>query len=341
MDPFHVGRRKIKLNWSGKRVFVTGASGFIGSHLCEVLLELGTDVTAMIHYNSRGDWGNLEYFSPKHKAALRVVAGNIEDSDFINRQIRGQQIIFHLASLIGIPYSYMAPLSYVRTNVEGTLNVMEAARQAEVERVIHTSTSETYGTAIYTPINEAHPLQAQSPYSASKIGADKVVESYYRAFNLPVTTIRPFNTFGPRQSARAVIPTIISQALTQSEIHLGSLDPVRDITYVLDTVQGFIKGAEANASKGETINIGTGTGLTIGEIASKVLSLMDIKKSVIIEEQRVRPENSEVFELICDNTAAKQKLGWFPKYSLEDGLQTTIEFIKGHIHEFKPSQYNV
>jgi nucleoside-diphosphate-sugar epimerase len=218
---------------------------------------------------------------------------------------------------------------------------MEASRQAGVERVVHTSTSETYGTALYTPINEAHPLQAQSPYSASKIGADKVVESYYRTFELPVTTIRPFNTYGPRQSARAVIPTIISQAFTQSEIHLGSLDPVRDITYVIDTVYGFIKGAETEATIGETINIGTGTGLTIGEIASKVLSLIGSKKQIITDEQRVRPENSEVLELICDNTKAQLKLGWSPQYTLEDGLLATIEFIKDHIHEFKPSQYNV
>ena len=229
------------MNWTGKKILVTGAGGFIGSHLCETLIEVGANVTALIHYNSRNDWGNLEFLSSQHKAALRVVAGNIEDSNFVIRQVKGQTVVFHLAALIAIPYSYIAPLSYVRTNVEGTLAVLEAARMHDVEQIVHTSTSETYGTALYTPIDEKHPLQGQSPYSASKIGADKIAESFYRSFNLPVVTVRPFNTYGPRQSARAVIPTIISQALTQSEIRLGALDPVRDLNYVKDTVQGFIK----------------------------------------------------------------------------------------------------
>src|SRR5437867_3255020 len=219
------------MSWRSKRVLVTGAGGFIGSHLCEALLATGAEVTAMLRYSSRCDWGNLEFLPPEDKSRLKVVAGNIEDSDFVAQQVKGKEVIFHLAALIAIPYSYLAPRSYVRTNVEGTLNVLEAARNYGVEKVVHTSTSETYGTALYVPIDEKHPLQGQSPYSASKIGADKIAESYHRSYELPVATIRPFNTFGPRQSARAIIPTIISQALSQSEIKLGSLDPVRDLSY--------------------------------------------------------------------------------------------------------------
>jgi len=210
--------------WVGKKVLVTGAGGFIGSHLCEALVEEGAEVTAMIRYNSRSSWGNLEFLSPQHQSSLNVVSGNIEDSDFVAHQVKDNQVVFHLAALIAIPYSYIAPRTYVRTNIEGTLNVLEAARRFEIERVVHTSTSETYGTAIYTPIDENHPLQGQSPYSASKIGADKIAESYYASFNLPVSTIRPFNTYGPRQSARAVITTSVSQALTHAEVRVGALE---------------------------------------------------------------------------------------------------------------------
>ena len=217
-------------------MIVTGAGGFIGSHLCEALILLGAEVTALVHYNSRSDWGNLEFLPGQMKRSIKVTAGNVEDSGLVNRVFEGQEIAFHLAALIAIPYSYTAPLSYVRTNVEGTLNVLEAARTRGIAKLVHTSTSETYGTAIYTPIDEKHPLQGQSPYSASKIGADKLAESFHRSFDLPVATIRPFNTYGPRQSSRAVIPTIISQALTREQIHLGSLDPVRDMNFVLDTV---------------------------------------------------------------------------------------------------------
>src|SRR5438876_687805 len=216
------------MNWHGKKILVTGAGGFIGSHLCDALLDQGAEVTAFIRYTSRSDWGNLEFLSPEKKASLRVESGNVEDSDFVGRHIRGKELVFHLAALIGIPYSYHAPRSYVRSNIEGTVNVLESCRAAGVERIVHTSTSETYGTAQYTPINEGHPLQGQSPYSATKIAADKIAESYYLSFDLPVATIRPFNTYGPRQSARAVIPTIISQALTSQAIFLGALEPVRD-----------------------------------------------------------------------------------------------------------------
>ena len=327
------------MNWTGKKVLVTGGGGFIGSHLCETLIELGANVTAMIHYNSRNHWGNLEFLSPQHKSAVQVVAGNIEDSNFVARQVKGQNIVFHLAALIAIPYSYIAPLSYVRTNVEGTLAILEAARTHEVERIVHTSTSETYGTALYTPIDEKHPLQGQSPYSASKIGADKITESFYRSFNLPVVTVRPFNTYGPRQSARAVIPTIISQALSQSEIRLGALDPVRDLNYVKDTAQGFIKAAESPHSIGEVINLSTGQGITIGELATLLLGLMDCHKPVVTQEDRVRPANSEVFKLIGDNTKAQRTIGWAPHYTLRDGLKETIAFIASHQQLYKTEQY--
>lgn len=325
--------------WRKKKVLVTGAGGFIGSHLCEALVDLGADVTAMIRYTSRGDWGNLELLPPETKRSLDIVAGNIEDGNFVSRQVKGKDIVFHLAALIGIPFSYVAPLSYVRTNIEGTLNVLESARNHGIERVVHTSTSETYGTARYTPIDESHPLQGQSPYSASKIGADKMAESYYRSFNLPVATIRPFNTFGPRQSARAIIPTIITQALTQDEIRLGSLDPVRDLTYVKDTAEGFIKVGESERAIGETINVGFGKGITIGELADTILSLLGQQKTIIRDEVRVRPPASEVYTLICDNTKARKAIAWEPRCSLGEGLRETINFISTHLDLYKPGKY--
>lgn len=329
------------MNWIGKKTLVTGAGGFIGSHLCETLLELGADVTAMVHYNSRGDWGNLEFLSLESKQALRLVSGNIEDSGFMSRHIKGQHVVFHLAALIAIPYSYTAPLSYVHTNIEGTINVLEAARDYDIEKIIHTSTSETYGTAIYTPIDETHPLQGQSPYSASKIGADKLAESYYRSFNLPVATIRPFNTYGPRQSTRAVIPTIITQALTQNEIRLGSLDPVRDVNFVKDTAAGFVKVAESPKSIGEVINVGSGKGYTIQELVTTILQIMKVEKKIVLDEDRLRPENSEVFKLICDNTKSKNLTGWQPRYSLEEGIRETIDFISNHMDIYKPGTYTL
>ena len=329
------------MSWQSKKVLVTGAGGFIGSHLCEALLDQGAEVTAMLHYNSRGDWGNLEFLPDMHKEAVRVTAGNIEDSSFVDRQVNGKDVVFHLAALIGIPYSYMAPFSYVRTNVEGTINIMEAARKYGVHRVIHTSTSEIYGTAIYTPIDEKHPLQAQSPYSASKIGGDKVAESYFLAFDLPVTIILPFNSYGPRQSARAIIPTIVTQALSQKEILLGSLNPVRDLTYVRDTVQGFIRGAVTGLTVGKTINIGFGKGITIGDLAKTILSLMGCDKPIVLERNRIRPEKSEVLELVCDNTKAIELTGWKPEYSLEEGLTETIEFISKNQWFYKADRYAI
>lgn len=329
------------MNWTGRRVLVTGASGFIGSHLCDALVGLGAQVTALTHYNSRGDAGNLARLSPDRRAALTVAAGNIEDSDFVARQVDGQEIVFHLAALIGIPYSYIAPLSYVRTNVEGTLNVLEASRRFHVGRVVHTSTSEAYGTAQYTPIDEAHPLQAQSPYAASKIAADKIAESFWRAFGVPVATLRPFNTFGPRQSSRAVIPTIISQVATSDAVRLGSLEPVRDLTYVGDTVDAFIKIAEADAAVGEVVNAGTGRGITVGELASLILRLMGSDKPIMLDASRVRPPASEVFLLLADARKAAEVIGWTPRWSLERGLEQTIAFITLNAHLYDASSYAV
>jgi NAD dependent epimerase/dehydratase len=325
----------------GKNVFVTGAAGFIGSHLVEELVKVNASVTAMIRYSSGSNWGNLEFLSDEMKSKITVVSGNIEDSDFMLHSLKGQNIVFHLAALIAIPYSYVAPRSYVRTNVEGTLNVMEAARRLGIERVVHTSTSEVYGTALYAPIDEKHPLQGQSPYSASKIGADKIAESYYLSFETPVVTLRPFNTYGPRQSARAFIPTVISQVLEQPAIRLGSLEPQRDMTFVRDTALGFIAAGTALGVEGETINLGVGETSSIGSIAHRILDLMDCKKVIEQDANRLRPVKSEVMKLVSDNSKAKNLLSWSPKVSLDDGLQETINFIKANVHLFKSNIYTV
>jgi NAD dependent epimerase/dehydratase len=329
------------MNLTGKKIFVTGAGGFIGSHLCEALLLAGADVTAMLRYTSRSDWGNLEFLPDSYKKELRVIFGSVEDAEFLYHHMPGHQIVFHLAALIGIPYSYVSPRSYVRTNVEGTLNVLEACRRLDVHRLVHTSTSEVYGTALYTPIDEAHPLQGQSPYSASKIAADKLAESYYKSFQLPMTVVRPFNTFGPRQSARAVIPTIMSQALTRDSICLGSLDPVRDLTFVRDTVEGFLLTATAPGVEGEEINLGVGQGITIGDLARTILEILSLDKPIEQDHQRVRPGKSEVMALISDNGKAARLLNWQPRHSLKEALAQTLEFVRSHPHFFKPDIYAV
>ncbi len=329
------------MNWENKKVLVTGAGGFIGSHLVERLVELGARVRALVRYNSRNDWGLLELLPAAAKDHLEVVAGDITDPFGVARGAAGCEVIFHLAALIAIPYSYTAPSQFLAVNCGGTLNLLEAARQQDVECFVHTSTSETYGTAQYTPIDEKHPLKGQSPYSASKIGADKLAESYYLSFGVPVATIRPFNTYGPRQSARAVIPTIISQALSGEVIRLGSLTPVRDLNYVSDTVEGFIKVAESPRAIGEVINIGSGKSVSIGELAEKIVDLLGGHKRIITEDERVRPVASEVLELLCDCRKARELIGWEPRVSLEEGLARTIKFIQENLSRYKPDIYNV
>jgi NAD dependent epimerase/dehydratase len=322
-----------------KKIVVTGAAGFIGSHLVEALAAAGASVTAVIRYNSGSLIGNLAFLEPRLLKAVKIIAGNIEDSDFMYRTIEGQEIVLHLAALIAIPYSYEAPRSYVRANVEGTLNVLEAARRYSVERVVHTSTSEVYGTALRVPIDEQHPLQGQSPYSASKIAADKLAESYYRSFGTPVVTLRPFNTFGPRQSARAFIPTIISQALTRDEIRLGSLTPERDMTFVSDTVAGFIAAATAPDVDGMTLNLGTGETHSVGWFADRLLDLIGVAKPIVQEKQRLRPQQSEVLKLVSDNSLACEKMNWTPKVSLDDGLRMSIDFVRANCDLFRSDGY--
>lgn len=328
-------------NLTGQKYLVTGAGGFIGSHLVEALVRAGADVTAMIKYGSGSSWGNLEFVNSDVKGNFRVIAGNIDDGDFVMHAMQGIDVCCHLAALIAIPYSYIAPRSYVRTNVEGTLNVVEAARRLSVRRVVHTSTSEVYGTALRVPIDETHPLQGQSPYSASKIGADKIAESYYRSFDTGVVTLRPFNTFGPRQSARAFIPTIISQALTQDVIKLGSLTPERDMTFVTDTVAGFVAASTTPGIEGQTINLGTGSTYTIGHFAERILKLMGVDKPIVADQARMRPDKSEVLKLVSDNSLAAKTMGWTPKVDLDEGLRQSIDFIRDHIHLYRPTVYNV
>lgn len=326
---------------SGKKVLVTGAGGFIGSHLVDALVQRGADVKAMIRYNSGSNKGNLSFLPQERLSSVEVVSGNIEDSDFVMRSVEGVDIVLHLAALIAIPYSYLAPRSYVRTNVEGTLNILEAARRFDIQRVVHTSTSEVYGTAQRVPIDESHPLQGQSPYSASKIGADKMAESYFRSFETPVVTLRPFNTFGPRQSARAFIPTVISQAFERDVIELGSLDPQRDMTFVGDTVEGFIRAAVTAGIEGETINLGTGETFTIGNFVERILQIMGLSTTVRQDPKRMRPAASEVLRLVSDNSKAKRLMGWSPQTSLDEGLRQTIAFVGENSHLYRPTEYTV
>jgi NAD dependent epimerase/dehydratase len=326
---------------AGTRVLITGAGGFIGSHVVEQAVRAGASVRAYVHYNSRGDWGHLEELEPDVRGSLDVVAGEIQDPFSVQRAVAGCDSVLHLAALIGIPYSYVAPQSYVETNITGTLNVLEAARHHGTGRVVVTSTSETYGTARYTPIDEAHPLQGQSPYSASKIGADKMAESYARSFGLPVVTLRPFNTYGPRQSLRAVIPTIISQAVSGSVVRLGSRTPVRDFTFAEDTARAFLAAATAPGAVGQVLNAGSGRGITIGDLADLILEIVGSKAEVVVDEQRVRPEASEVFELLADASRIREETGWAPQVSLRDGLERTAEWVEANLARLKPEVYNV
>lgn len=327
------------MNWQGKRVLVTGAGGFIGSHLVERLVQLGARTRALVHYRAQGTWGWLDH-SPCRKE-IEVYAGDLVDRDCVFRAVKDREVVFHLGALIAIPYSYEAPLSYLRTNVEGTLNVLQAVRQWGVERVIHTSTSEVYGTAKQVPIDEDHPLQGQSPYAASKIAADKMAEAFHLSFGVPVVTVRPFNTYGPRQSARAVIPTIITQCLAGSRVRLGNVDPTRDLNFVSNTVEGFVRAAVAPKALGQTVNLGSGREIAIRDLALLVGSLLGKTVEIITEEQRLRPTASEVERLLADSTLARQLLDWTPAVSLEEGLGMTIEWIKKHPEYYRPDQYAI
>jgi NAD dependent epimerase/dehydratase len=330
---------KSDCNWAEKKVIVTGAGGFIGSHLTERLVNLGVQTRAFVHYNSMGSWGWLDDSPLKSK--FDVVAGDIGDRDSVQKALEGMDIVFHLAALIGIPYSYHAPMSYVRTNIQGTLNVLQASSRADVECVVHTSTSEVYGTAQYVPIDEQHPLQGQSPYSATKIGADKLAEAFHRSFELPVVIIRPFNTYGPRQSARALIPTIITQLLTGEEVHLGHLHPTRDLLYVADTVEGFVLAATSPVALGKTINLGAGQEISVGDLVSKIAGLMGKAARIVSEEKRKRPPASEVERLCAANSLAQELLDWEPQYSLDDGLQETIAWLGEHRELYRPERYTI
>lgn len=324
---------------SGKSVLVTGAGGFIGSHLAERLVELGAETRAMVHYNSLGSHGWLDQ-SPR-AGDMEIVAGEISDQGSVRQAVEGREIVFHLAALIAIPYSYSAPASYVQTNITGTLNVLEAVRAGGVGRLVHTSTSEVYGTALSVPIGEDHPLQAQSPYSATKIAADKLVESFFRSFDVPAVTVRPFNTFGPRQSARAVIPTIISQCLASDTVRLGNLTSTRDLNYVANTVDGFLRAGLAAEAVGRTVNLGSGLEISIGDLAERIVKLVGRPVTVKCEQQRIRPNKSEVDRLLADNRLALELLGWEPRVDFDDGLRQTIDWMRDNLSKYRPDVYSV
>lgn len=328
------------MNWTGKRILVTGAGGFIGSHLAERLTELGARTRALVRYTSNGNWGWLD--SSPRKDDMEVVLGDIRDRDSVRQAMRDVDHVFHLAALIAIPYSYHAPDSYVQTNVVGTLNILQTARDAGVERVVHTSTSEVYGTARYVPIDEKHPLQGQSPYSASKIGADKMAEAFHLSFGLPVVTVRPFNTYGPRQSARAVIPTIITQCLAgQRAIRLGNLEPTRDLSHVADTVEGFLAAAASQQAIGAVLNLGSGKEISIGDLARRIAALTGSDAAIECDEQRMRPISSEVERLLADNRQMFELTGWEPRISLDEGLRTTIDWFRKNMGRFRVGTYTV
>jgi len=322
------------------RVLVTGAGGFIGSHLVEACVAQGWQVRAMVRYNSRSHWGWLNESSVTDK--IEVISGDVRDYDSVARAIDGCQTVFHLAALIGIPYSYVSPLAYIRTNVEGTYNILESARVLKIPKVLITSTSETYGTAQYVPMDERHPASAQSPYAASKVAADQLALSYYRSFGLPVRVVRPFNTFGPRQSARAFIPTVISQILhNQRPIQLGSLAPTRDYTYVKDTVAAFLALAQSDDFDGLPVNVGIGTEISMGNLVQRISALMGTEIEVTTASERLRPVESEVERLVCDSGRMRKLTSWRPQYDLDTGLQETIDWVRAHQSDFKVGSYTV
>lgn len=322
------------------KVLVTGAGGFIGSHLTELLVKKGFDVKAFVRYNGKNDWGWLETSEVRNN--IEVISGDIRDYDSVYSATKGCESVFHLAALIGIPYSYVSPLAYIRTNIEGTYNILEASRQLGLEQILVTSTSETYGTAQYVPIDEKHPSVGQSPYSATKIGADQLADSYFRSFNTPVKIVRPFNTYGPRQSARAIIPTIITQILSgKTEINLGNLDPTRDLTFVKDTAEGFYEIYRSERTFGEATNIGMNEEISVGNLVLMIARLLGKDITVLQDGQRIRTGKSEVERLWCDNSKIKKLTGWAPTYQLESGLNETIEFLKNNLQRYKPEVYNV
>ncbi len=336
------------MNLKNKKILVTGADGFIGSHLTEELIRQGYDVRAFVLYNSFNSWGWLDHAEPEIKKNLDIFAGDVRDPYGVKQAMKGCDVVFHLAALIGIPYSYHSPDTYIDTNVKGTLNIVQAARELGVSKVLHTSTSEVYGTARFVPITEEHPLQGQSPYSASKIGADQIAMSYYFSFKTPVSIVRPFNTYGPRQSARAVIPTVITQIATRrKKIKLGALHPTRDFNYVKDTVRGFIAVAKSDKAIGEVINIGSNYEISIGDTVKLIAELMNAKISLVTDSRRIRPENSEVEKLWADNSKAKKLAGWKPAYGqlkgFKQGLSETIEWFLNpdNLKQYKPGEYNI
>lgn len=322
-----------------KKIIVTGGCGFIGSHLVEHLTAKGYSVTAFDRYNSNNNWGFLE--KSKFKNDFRVILGDVRDFDSVKKAIKGNNIVIHLAALIGIPYSYLSPLAYIKTNVEGTYNVLEVSKELKIEKTIVTSTSEVYGSALYLPIDEKHPLQPQSPYSASKIGADNLSMSYFNSFNLPITIIRPFNTYGPRQSARAVIPTISSQLISSKKVSLGNIDTMRDFTYVDDLCNAYEIVMKSKSFNGNIINVGSNEFISIGDLYNKIEKLLKIKKSLLIDNKRKRTKKSEVSKLLCDNSKIIQNTKWKPKITLENGLKKTLTWIKRNKGIFKDHLYNV
>ena len=326
-------------SFMSNKILITGATGFIGSHLAEIYVERGFGVVAFDRYNSNNDWGWLE--NSKYKNDFEIILGDVRDYDSVSKAMEECNGVLHLAALIGIPYSYNSPLAYIRTNVEGTYNILEAAKNLELDQILITSTSETYGTAQYVPIDEKHPLVGQSPYSASKIAADQIAISYYRSFELPVKIVRPFNTYGPRQSARAIIPSVISQVLDGSiEIQAGNLSPSRDLTFVKDTIIGFLEIYKSDNLFGQVTNIGMNEDITIGDLINKISKIMGITISIVQDHNRIRPTKSEVNRLLCDNTKLSNHTNWKPKYNLDTGLQETIEWIKQNRLYYKSNVYN-
>ena len=326
--------------WRNTRVVVTGAGGFIGSHLVERLLELDADVTAFVRYNSRNDLGVLDFVGDE-RHRLRIVSGEIRELETVRRLIKDADVVFHLAALVGIPYSYVHPSEVVEVNTIGTLNVLTAAKDAGTKKVVVTSTSEVYGSALKVPIAEDHPRQPQSPYSASKIASDAIALSFYHSFDLPVAIVRPFNTYGPRQSDRAIIPTIISQALTRREIQLGNTTPTRDFTYVVDTAEGMLRVGECDASVGQEINLGSGNEISIGDLATKIAAIVGDGVTVTRREERMRPSKSEVVRLLADNSKARQLVGWEPRITLDEGLRLTVAWVRDHLGLYDPDTYRV